>query len=283
MRIRVVHETRYRYAEPIRSIIQVLRLTPRDHDGQHVLRWRLEPSVDGRLKVREDSLGNVVHVFSADGPVEVLVIRVSGEVETSDMGGVVQGAVERVPDPFYLRDTSLALADPAIREFAGDVAGDLSSDPLGGLHRLLAGVHGTIAFDVRPTEVTTTAAEAFALRRGVCQDLTHIFIAAARHLQVPARYVSGYFRRVDGVVDQDAGHAWAEAKVPDFGWVGFDPANGIATTDAHIRVAIGLDYLGAAPVRGTRQGGGSERLEVRLKVEAGRPQRQSQSQSQAQA
>ena len=104
----------------------------------------------------------------------------------------------------------------------------------------------------------TTAAEAFALKRGVCQDLTHVFIAAARHLGVPARYVGGYFHRADGVTQQDAGHAWAEAHVPALGWVAFDPANGICATDAHVRVAVGLDYLGAAPVRGARRGGGNE-------------------------
>ena len=98
---------------------------------------------------------------------------------------------------------------------------------------------------------------------------------------MPARFVSGHFLRSDGTVHQQAGHAWAEAYVPDLGWVGFDAANGLCTTDAHARVAIGLDYLGAAPVRGTRYGGGTETLTVAVKVEqAGRPgQWQSQSQS----
>jgi transglutaminase-like putative cysteine protease len=131
-----------------------------------------------------------------------------------------------------------------------------------------------MTFDTEPTHAATTAAEAFAIRRGVCQDLTHIFIAAARHLRIPARYVSGYFWRIDGITDQDAAHAWAEAKVPGIGWVGFDPANGICSSEAHIRVAVGLDYLGAAPVRGSRYGGGSEALDVKLTVEAA--QRQSQ-------
>jgi transglutaminase-like putative cysteine protease len=283
MRVRIVHDTVYRYERPVRALVQALRLTPRDHDGQHVLRWRIEPSVDGRLKPGEDTLGNIVHMFSADHAVEGLTVRVSGEVETSDASGVLRGTVERVPDPFYLRETELTAADPAIAEFAETTAGDVAANPLAALHRLLGGVHGGTTFDTEPTHVATTAREAFAMRRGVCQDFVHVFIAACRHLNVPARYVSGYFVRADGVVEQDAGHAWAEAKVPDLGWVGFDPANGIATTDAHIRVAIGLDYLGAAPVRGTRQGGGSERLEVRLKVEDSRPQRQSQTQFQGQA
>ena len=101
----------------------------------------------------------------------------------------------------------------------------------------------------------------------MCQDYAHIFIACARTGGVPARFVAGHFLRSDGMVHQQAGHAWAEAFVPDLGWVGFDPANAICTTDAHARVAIGLDYLGAAPVRGTRYGGGMETLTVAVKVD----------------
>jgi transglutaminase-like putative cysteine protease len=130
-------------------------------------------------------------------------------------------------------------------------------------------------FDTDPTHPATTAAEAFALKRGVCQDLTHVFITAARCLGVPARYVGGHFRRGDGVTDQSAGHAWAEAYVPDLGWVAFDATNGICATDAHVRVAVGLDYLGAAPVRGMRHGGSGETLAVNVLVDQSRRQQQS--------
>ena len=78
-------------------------------------------------------------------------------------------------------------------------------------------------------------------------------------LGIPARYVSGHYVRAEA---QPAGHAWAEALVPDLGWVGFDPTNGISTTPAHVRVAVGLDYLDAAPVRGARRGGGTETMHV---------------------
>ena len=274
MRIRITHNTVYGYEKPVKGMIQLLRLTPRDHDGQHVLGWRIEPSADGRLKLSEDTFGNVVHTFSADGPVEDLTIRVTGEVETTETHGVVRGAVERLADIFYLRDSSLALADAEIRRFARDAMGRIEADPLAALHRLLNALHGEVAFDTTPTHSATTAAEAFALRRGVCQDLTHIFIAGARDCGIPARYVSGYFHRSDGITAQEAGHAWAEAKVPDLGWVGFDPTNGISAGEAHIRVAVGLDYLGASPVRGSRYGGGSETLRVNLSVESA--QRQSQ-------
>ena len=138
-----------------------------------------------------------------------------------------------------------------------------------------------ITYQFGATGVQTPAAMALHLGRGVCQDYAHIFIACARSGGVPARFVSGHFLRSDGRSSQEAGHAWAEAYVPGLGWVGFDAANCICTTDAHARVAIGLDYLGAAPVRGTRYGGGLETLTVAVKVDqAARPgQWQSQSQS----
>jgi transglutaminase-like putative cysteine protease len=274
MRIRVSHETVYRYDEPAKGVIQTLRMTPRNHDGQYVVGWRIDASADCRLDAQEDAFGNITHTFNADGPLDTLRLLVGGEVETQDSHGVVRGTIEHFPPSLFLRTTPLTAPDAAISAFARDVGAGGGADALGLLHALLARVHQEIAFDTDPTHAATTAAEAFALRRGVCQDLTHVFIAAAREIGVPARYVSGYFHRADGVVRQDAGHAWAEAHVPDFGWVAFDPANGICATDAHIRVAVGLDYLGAAPVRGTRYGGGAEQLSVTVVVDQAQRQMQ---------
>ena len=273
MRIRITHDTHYRYQQPPSGVIQMLRLTPRHHEGQYVVRWRIDISQDCRLDQREDALGNIVHAFTAAGPFSEIALHVEGEVETQDAAGVVRGTIERFPPGVFLRETALTEPDDAIAAFARDIAGR-ESDALARLHALTVGLHREIAFDPDPTHVHTTAIEAFALRRGVCQDLTHIFIAAARCLGMPARYVSGHLKRSDEVVEQSAGHAWAEAFVPDLGWIGFDPTNGISITDAHVRVAIGFDYLGAAPVRGSHQGGGGETLEVAIRVEA---QKQSQS------
>jgi transglutaminase-like putative cysteine protease len=239
-----------------------------------VVDWRIDASADCRLDAQEDAFGNITHTFSADGPLETLRLLVEGEVETQDSHGVVRGTIEHFPPSLFLRTTPLTAPDAAIAELAREVAAGGDAGSLGLLHALLARVNEEITFDTDPTHTATTAAEAFALRRGVCQDLTHVFIAAAREIGFPARYVSGYFHRADGVVRQEAGHAWAEAHVPDFGWVAFDPANGICATDAHIRVAVGLDYLGAAPVRGTRYGGGGERLSVTVVVDQAQRQMQ---------
>ncbi|MBM3654356.1 MAG: transglutaminase family protein, partial [Alphaproteobacteria bacterium] len=97
MRIRIRHETTYRYAEAPRMAVQHLRLTPRNHDGQHVVGWRIDVDRDCRLVQSEDAFGNTLHRFSVDGPIESISTVVEGEVTTFDMAGVVSGAVERFP------------------------------------------------------------------------------------------------------------------------------------------------------------------------------------------
>jgi transglutaminase-like putative cysteine protease len=274
MRIRILHATSYCYDTPPKGVTQMLRLTPRNHDGQYVVRWRIELSEDCRLHQHEDAFGNITHSFTADGPYNELSIAVEGEVDVHDTNSVVRGAVERFPPSLFLRETALTQPDAAIIDFAESVRAGAGSETLPLLHRLTVAINREITFDIDPTHPATTAAEAFTLRRGVCQDLTHIFIAAARQLGIPARYVGGHFYRADGVTAQDAGHAWAETYVEHLGWVGFDPANGIGTTEAHVRVAVGLDYLGAAPVRGVRYGGNGETLRVAVHVDQAHRQSQ---------
>jgi transglutaminase-like putative cysteine protease len=275
MRIAIFHDTTYRYATPARSVIQTLRMTPRNHEGQYVVSWRVTASADSKLDQHEDAFGNITHSFTADGPIDELIVHAEGQVEIENTHGLVQGAIERFPPALFLRETSLTEADEAIAATARRVKADAGPDILSVLHALVSGLHGGMTFDSNPTSVVTTAREAFALKRGVCQDFTHIFIAAARHLGIPARYISGYFCRADGVTEQDAGHAWAEALVPDLGWVAFDPTNGISATDQHLRVAAGLDYLSAAPVRGAQTGGSGEALSVRVLVDQAMRQMQS--------
>ena len=274
MRIRIFHTTSYAYDTPPTAVTQLLRLTPRDHDGQHVVAWRVDISEDCLLHQHEDAFGNITHSFTADGPFSKLSVEVDGEVDTQDTTGLVTGAVEPFPPQLYLRETPLTQTDPAIVEFAQATRAAAGRDSLTVLHALTTALNREIVFDTDPTHAATTAAQAFSLRRGVCQDITHIFVAGTRALGVPARYVGGHFQRADGVTSQEAGHAWAEAYVENLGWVGFDPTNGICTTDAHVRVAIGLDYLGAAPVRGTRFGGSGETLTVAVRVDQARQQAQ---------
>ncbi len=265
MRIRIHHTTQYAYDFPIRSAVQLLRMTPRSNDGQHVAHWRVETDVDGRLKQDEDALGNITHTLFIDGPVERLRLIVTGEVDTLDTGGMLRGAVERFAPDVFLRETELTALSPDMRAYAADVTSD-RSEPLEQLHSLLEALHRDITFSTASTDSQTSARKAFETRSGVCQDLAHMFVGMSRRLNLPARYVSGHLVRKDGVLEQEAAHAWAEAFVEGLGWVGFDATNGACPTESYVRVATGLDYLGAAPVRGSRFGGGREQMDVYLNV-----------------
>lgn len=270
MRIHVSHATVYRYDPPANGAIQILRLTPRSHDGQYVVAWRIDVSESCRLQAHEDAFGNLTHTFAVDGPISELRVTVEGEVETQDTSGVVRGTVERFPPSLFLRDSELTAPSAEMKAFAEAAAGG-EGDRLARLHRLMAGLAEIMTYDPDPTVVSTKASEAFALKRGVCQDFAHVFTGCARHLGIPARYVSGYLvgdgARGDEGAGHQAGHAWAEAHVEGLGWVGFDAANDLCPTEAYIRVAVGLDYLSAAPVRGNRYGGGDEVLSVALSVD----------------
>jgi transglutaminase-like putative cysteine protease len=278
MRLRIAHSTTYRYEPAATGITQILRMTPSSHDGQYIAEWQIDVSTDSRLHVRQDSFGNVTHVLT-EAAISDLTITVQGLIETHDTGGVLRGSDERFPPSLFLRATPLTEVNTAMAAFSRELRSESERDVLGFLHALMLQINDHMTFDEDPTNSGTSAAEAFGLKRGVCQDYAHIFIACARSVGVPSRFIAGHFLRSDGMVNQQAGHAWAEAFVPDLGWVAFDPANAICATDAHARVAMGLDYLGAAPVRGTRYGGGSEALTVAVKVDQAGRQGQWQSQS----
>jgi transglutaminase-like putative cysteine protease len=270
MHIKVHHRTTYSYESPAAGVVQALRLTPDDHEGQHIADWRIDVDVDGAYRESRDAFGNCVTMFYAERPESTISVTVTGLAMTSDTSGLIR-ARELLPAAVFLRTTALTAPEPPVRALAERFR---HHPPLDALHGLCAAIYGDLRFDVDATDATTTAAEALAAGHGVCQDFAHVFIAAARLLGLPARYVSGHLARAEHM-QQDAAHAWAEALLPDLGWVAFDPANGVCATEAYVRVAVGLDYLDAAPIRGARRGGGLEQLSVAVHAGAAKQQTQS--------
>jgi transglutaminase-like putative cysteine protease len=265
MRLRVAHSIVRHFDPPAPAVSQLLRLTPRNHEGQHVINWRIDVSIDARLNAHQDAFGNITHFLSAAEPLDALRISVVGEVETQNGDGVVRGTVERFSPSLFLRDTLLTQADQRIGDFARDIRESKKGDVLAELHLLLDRLHQEMRGEDEPSQTeAATAAEVFQRKRGVARDLAHIFVGAARSLSIPARFVAGYLC-IDGV-EQRSGHAWAEAYVPKLGWIGFDPVKGVCPTEAYIRVAVGLDALGAIPIRGAHYGGGTEKLAVAIEV-----------------
>lgn len=265
MRIAISHRTAYHYGAPVKSAMQILRLTPRSHDGQYVKRWRIDVEPVTHLVRDEDWFGNIIHTAYFDGPITNIAITASGEVDTEDCAGITGGTVERFPADLFLRQTPLTEPNVALTTLADEMAA-IDASPLGRAHNVMKTLNQAMRFDPGSTTTATTAAEAYAAGHGVCQDLTHVFLAVVRHLGLPARYVSGHLLQTESRSRQDASHAWAEAYIPDLGWVGFDCTNGICTTAGYVRMAIGLDYLEAAPVRGTHLGGADECLSVKVGV-----------------
>jgi transglutaminase-like putative cysteine protease len=265
VRLLVRHQTTYQYDAPIAAAIQTLRMAPRSYDGMTVLNWRVWSDTRRELPVFTDGYGNLTHTHSINHLHESAAVFVEGEVETAPTHGVVRGTAEPLPPLFFLRPTPLTMADATIERLARAAAAQ--NGVLRQLHTLLGLVRDAVDYRPGTTDSATPAAAALATGAGVCQDHAHIFIAAARAIGIPARYVGGYLWTGVEMREYQASHAWAEAFVHDLGWVGFDPANRVCPTEAYIRTGIGLDYWSAAPVRGVRRGAAAERLAVTVTVQ----------------
>ncbi|WP_105373975.1 transglutaminase family protein [Neorhizobium huautlense] len=279
MRLKISHTTEYLYDQPVPYSLQRLRLTPVDGPTQKVINWAI--TVDG-AKVEAgyaDQYGNRVELVSAEGTEHTIRISASGEVETSDKAGVFGPHQGFCPLWLFLRETPRTKAGKLIKGLAKSLTGD---SELARMHALMETIHGTVAYTPGTTDTETTAEEALEAKTGVCQDHAHIFVSAARLLDIPARYVSGYLL-MEGTTEQVATHAWAEVHLPGLGWVGFDAANNICPDDRYVRIASGLCYRDCAPVSGMRLGLAGENLKVSLTVAPSQTQSQSQNgQSQSQ-
>lgn len=264
MRVAISHETVYRYAHPADYSIQYLRLTPLSGVAQRVLNWKL--FAPAPLVPWTDAFGNSAHVLVMDRPHEEIRVQAIGEVEIADGGKPLLSDGEVHAPELYLRETKLTEADAEVRGFAKRFRPNFADSPRVGLETLMGGIRDVLDYRPGVTQVTTSASQALDAGAGVCQDHAHLFVSCCRTLGVPARYVSGYLC-TDGAGDAGmASHAWAEAWVEGAGWLSFDVANRRSNATAHVRVAMGLDYLDAAPVRGVRKGGRGEELEVEVLV-----------------
>lgn len=260
MLLNIEHKTSYRYTEMVNYTIQQLRLTPQNGFGQEVRRWEIR--VNGHLQQHRDTFGNIAHTLVVDAPHNEITILATGQVET---GLNVLPINDGLPVPIYLRQTPLTQADETLAAFAdeffqsqGKRMGQRQVDAL--MHAIIQ----RVPYVKGQTAVETTAANAFQLGSGVCQDHAHIFIACCRHLGVPARYVSGYLFTENGSLMES--HAWADAWLDDIGWISLDVSNRTRTNGIHVRLATGLDYRDACPVSGMRAGGGTETMTVSVLV-----------------
>lgn len=278
MLLTIAHETRYSYAAGVHYGLQRLRLRPKSTHGQEVVEWTT--SLQGARPEAEydDQHHNHVELVSMEPGTREVVVTCRGTVRTADNSGVLGEHTGHFPLWCFLRATPLTRAGLKVRALVAGVAAD-RSDPLAFLHRLSEAVREAVEYVPGVTDVRTSAEQALSAGRGVCQDHAHIFISAGRLLDIPMRYVGGYLR-MDGQVEQEAGHGWAEAYVKGLGWVGFDVSNAICPDERYVRVATGCDYKDAAPFTGIATGAGESQLSVHLSVDEIEVGQQQQTQQQ---
>ncbi len=264
MQIEISHTTTYKYDQPVNYGLQRIRLDPQSNSGQSVKDWSVQVE-GGTEQVRyRDHHDNDTRLILLDPDCTNLTITSKGVVDVTSTDGVLGTHVGCAPLWLYLAQTDLTKPGPAIRKLAKSV--EDQGDLLSWLHALSAAVAKAVVYQTGTTEVTTLGEEALIAGKGVCQDHAHILISIARLNDLPARYVSGYLL-MDGIIEQEAGHGWAEVYVDNLGWVGFDVSNGVAPDGRYVRLATGLDYADAAPIHGLRMGHGKEDLTVALQVQ----------------
>jgi transglutaminase-like putative cysteine protease len=263
MRLKIAHRTEYRYDLPVGYGLQRLRLVPPAGPTQAVVSWSL--TIEGaREEVRFlDQFGNDTRLVSMEGDPHVVAVEAGGIVETSDTAGIAGPHRGFAPLWLFQHQTGLTMPGAVTTAFVEQLpkGGDVER-----LHLVMNALADRVAYVPGSTTAVTTAEEAFALGSGVCQDHAHIFLAVARMLGYPARYVSGYLMMGEAV-EQAASHAWAEVHVGSLGWVGFDVSNRISPDERYVRIATGRDYRDAAPVSGIRLGQAAETLAVHICVE----------------
>jgi len=261
MLLRIRHRTTYRYDAPVQYSVQALRLTPRLEPRQRSLGWRID--APGRRNERLDAHGNIANLLTLERLHREIEIVVSGEVEIVSDNELV--AHDGILSPLaYLASTRLTAPDPALHALAHEhLRGTSERDRL---YALAAGVAGRVRYRAGATSVEDSAVAALERGEGVCQDQAHVFIACCRSAGIPARYVSGYLYGPDESAAA-ASHAWVDAWLPERQcWLGIDVTHLAPASAHHCRLAVGRDYLDAAPVRGVRHGGGHELLEVDVTV-----------------
>lgn len=262
MHLKIEHKTTYTFETPVNYGLQQLRKIPKSSRHQQVLHWDTE--VEGGVKeaVFEDHHHNITELVSFNTGTQSLSVFSHGEVVLSNDSGIVGPHRGPVPLWLYCRSSPRTQARAGIKTLLRDIA---PAKDLVGMHALSEGIRAHITFEVGASDPDWSAEDAVEAGRGVCQDHTHVFIACARQLGLPARYVSGYLLLSEQTT-QAAMHAWAEAYIEDLGWVGFDVANGYSPDTRYVRVATGLDYGEAAPVSGSYLGGSGEALSVQIHI-----------------
>jgi transglutaminase-like putative cysteine protease len=288
------HQTTYYYADTVYESYTVIHLQPRSDQHQFCTRYVIDIAPRTKLHAYTDRYGNDVQHFAILPSHDTLAITTHSSVVTT-LPHVPQAPLEStralldadsmVPRLYdFLHESAYVRFTPEIDAFRGELGepGDRIGPWCLDVSRH---IKESFSYDTDATTVRSTVREALERRAGVCQDFAHVMIAVLRSAGIPARYVSGYLFHGDShVLGAEASHAWCEAYLPPFGWVGFDPTNDLLVNDFFVKVAMGRDYRDVSPVRGVYRGSQRSEMSVNVAMDvlAGAKQQQYQQQQQQQ-
>jgi len=287
VKYQVRHLTEYTYADPVSLSHHLVHLSPRADNGQVAGKRELNitPSPAFRRE-RIDPFGNRVTYFTIEEAHKRLTVEALCEVEVPPAERApllfpvsweaVRDRLRAARRADALEAYSYTFDSPHVRASRALAAYAEPSFPAGrpfldAVMDLTRRIHDEFVYDPRATTIATPITQVLEARRGVCQDFAHLQLGCLRALGLPARYVSGYLqtRPPPGrprLVGADASHAWISVHLPDFGWVDFDPTNGLMPGEQHVVVACGRDFADVTPVRGVILGGGAHELRVEVDV-----------------
>ncbi len=284
-RLEVRHRTVYRYEQPVERSTHLLHLEPIHDRLQRLVSHLLHISVKCKANDYDDVFGNRARRLVIDTPFTELVIDSHALVVTTDVHPLefrplhARTAIpinwmpwqHQLMQPYLLPPELPQTQLIELHEYAMSFVERNDYDLVDALLDMNQSIYRDYTYESGSTTVASTAFDAYTARKGVCQDFTNLFICLARLLGVPARYVCGYLYtgpKHENRAMGEATHAWAQVYLPEAGWKGFDPTNGVLTQTDHIRVAVGRNYVDATPTSGTIfVGGGTETLEVTVTVE----------------
>ena len=292
VRLSVVHETEYRYEQPVTMAQHVACLRPLSDEAQRLRVFDMSVApVPGQHSTRVDAFGNSRAYFSLSAPHSRLLVVARSEVEVMpryeglDVSPSLHVA-QVIEQLGYSSQTPFAAASefaytsphvPLHEELRRYGAESLEpSRPLAeAAIELMRRVHRDFRYAPLTTDISTPILEVFEKRQGVCQDFAHVMLGCLRACGLAARYVSGYLLTAPPpgqprMVGADASHAWLSVWCPGLGpagqglWLDLDPTNDCLPGTNHVRVAHGRDFGDVTPLRGVIRGGGEHTLSVRV-------------------
>ncbi len=282
MLYRAKHTTLYHYQAPVSQCLSEVRLTPRSLPWQIVLERTISSTPEpASVDERKDYFGNTVSLLSiferhdefmtvATSVVQVEPRPVIAESTTAWEAVRDEVAAQQTPDAIdsveFAFDSPFVAVGPELVQFAR-VSFEPGRPLLAAASDLSRRIHQEFTYRPTVTTIDTPVLETLRTKRGVCQDFAHVMIGALRSLGLPARYVSGYLRSGADYEGAEASHAWVSVFLPEWGWIDFDPTNDVMPGTGHITLAWGRDYGDVAPVKGVALGGGSQTVEVKVRVD----------------